>query len=246
MITRDGAKMSKSKGNVVSPAVDRGALRRRYGSLLCAVHRAAGPGRRLADTGVEGVYRFLRRLHRFTTQVANADTAVIGGAADSERDLSLKRKVAWAIKKVTDDMAGKFSFNTAIAALMELTNDCSRALQDGIDRTTTTFALSTAASLLLPVAPHVASECYHQLTGEHVWKQPWPEPDESLLQLDTVELACHVNGKLRGRFKVPADASEDAVKEQALALAEVQQAIGDRTIERVVVVPGRLINVVAT
>jgi leucyl-tRNA synthetase len=244
MITRDGAKMSKSKGNTVSPREIIDA----YGAdaARCYVLFMGPPdqGADWSDTGVEGVYRFLRRLFRFTVQVANAEGPVIGAATDADRDLALRRKVAWAIQKVTDDMSGKFAFNTAIAALMELTNDVSKALQDGIDRETAAFALSTAASLLLPFAPHTASECYHRLTGEHVWKQPWPEPDEELLRTETVELACQINGKVKARVTVPQDASEEVVRETVLGLDEIKAAVGDRSVKRVVVVPGRLVNVV--
>jgi leucyl-tRNA synthetase len=197
-----------------------------------------------SDTGVEGVYRFLRRMLRFTAQVATSDLAMIGGAADPERDTALRRKVAWAVKKVTDDMSGRFAFNTAIAALMELTNECSKALQEGIGRDTVRFALGTAASLLFPFAPHIASECYFQLTGEHVWKQPWPEPDEALLRTETIELACQVNGKIRGRFNISQEASEDAIREAAFQLEEIQQAVGAGSVTRVVVVPGRLVNII--
>jgi leucyl-tRNA synthetase len=244
MITRNGAKMSKSKGNVVSPR----EIIEKYGvdTARCYILFIGPPdqGADWSDTGIEGVYRFLRRLTRFTTQVATSGQATIGTATDPERDLALRRKAAWAIKKVTDDMSGKFAFNTAIAALMELTNECSKALQDGIDRDTASFALSTAASLLLPFAPHVASECYHRLTGEHVWKQPWPEPDEALLQTEMVEMACQINGKVRGHLSVPQATSDDAVREAALQLKEVQHAVGDRSIKRVIVVPGRLVNIV--
>jgi leucyl-tRNA synthetase len=245
MITRNGAKMSKSRGNVVSPRT----IIEKYGAdtARCYVLFMGPPeqGADWSDTGVEGVYRFLRRLSRFTIQVATSDLATIGGAADSERDVALRRKVAWAVKKVTDDMSsGRFAFNTAIAALMELTNECSKALQDGIGRDTMKFALSTAASLLFVFAPHIASECYYQLTGEHVWKQPWPEPDEALLRTETIELACQVNGRIRGRISVPQEASEDAICEAALRLEEVQQAIADGSVKRVVVVPGRLVNIV--
>jgi leucyl-tRNA synthetase len=244
MITRDGAKMSKSKGNVVSPRT----IIEKYGADTARSYVLfMGPpevGADWSDTGVEGVYRFLRRLHRFTVQVVASDLPVIGAAADPERDLALRRKTAWAIKKVTDDMSGRFAFNTAIAALMELTNECSRALQDGIDRDTVKSALETAASLLLPFAPHIASECYYQLTGEHVWKQPWPEADEALLRTETIELACQVNGKVRGRINVAQDASEDAIREAALQVDEVQQAVGNGSIRRVIVVPGRLVNIV--
>jgi leucyl-tRNA synthetase len=236
--------MSKSKGNVVSPR----SIIEKYGAdtARCYVLFMGPPeqGADWSDTGVEGVYRFLRRLTRFTTQVATATQSVIGGNADPNRDDALQRKVAWAIKKVTDDMSERFAFNTAIAALMELTNECSHALQEGISRETARFALSTAASLLFPFAPHVASECYHQLTGDHVWKQPWPEPDETLLRTETVELACQVNGKIRSRINVPADATEDIIREMVLDVPEVRQVVGKNSIKRVVVVPGRLVNIV--
>jgi leucyl-tRNA synthetase len=104
--------------------------------------------------------------------------------------------------------------------------------------------LDRSASLLLPFAPHIASECYYQLTGEHVWKQPWPEPDEALLRSETVELACQINGKVRGRISVAQEASDDAIREAALRLDEVQQAVAGRSVKRVVVVPGRLVNIV--
>ncbi|MGH3808299.1 MAG: leucine--tRNA ligase [Pseudonocardiaceae bacterium] len=244
MITRNGAKMSKSKGNVVPPRT----IIEKYGAdtARCYVLFMGPPeaGADWSDTGVEGVYRFLRRLLRFTDQVMGADGPTIGSATDPQRDDALRRKVAWAIKKVTDDMSGKFAFNTAIAALMELTNECSKALQDGIDRATAEFALSTAASLLFPFAPHIASECYYRLTFEHVWKMPWPEADEALLRTETVQLACQVNGRVRGHISVAQDATEDAIREMALQSDEVQQAVSTGTVKRVIVVPGRLVNIV--
>jgi leucyl-tRNA synthetase len=244
MITRNGAKMSKSKGNVVPPRT----IIEKYGAdaARCYVLFMGPPesGADWSDTGVEGVYRFLRRLLRFTDQVVTTDGPTIGRTPDPQRDDALRRKVAWAIKKVTDDMSGKFAFNTAIAALMELTNECSKALQDGIDRATAEFALGTAASLLFPFAPHIASECYHRLTGEHVWKTPWPEADEALLRTETVQLACQVNGKIRGHISVAQDATEDTIREAALQSDEVKQAVSTGTVKRVIVVPGRLVNIV--
>jgi leucyl-tRNA synthetase len=245
MITRNGAKMSKSKGNVISPR----AIVERYGAdtARCYVLFMGPPeqGADWSDTGVEGVYRFLRRLHRFTLQALDQDGIPTSGIATDEVDLALSRKVAWAIDKVTADLSGgRFAFNTAIAALMELVNDCSRAIQQGVSREVLRFALSTAASLLFPFAPHLASECYHLLTGEHVWKHPWPEPDRELLRRDSVELACQVNGKLRGRITVASDATEDAIRDAVLGLQEIQEIVGDRSIRRLVVVPGRLVNLV--
>ncbi|WP_231390486.1 class I tRNA ligase family protein [Nocardia sp. CNY236] len=236
--------MSKSKGNAVSPR----EIIARYGAdaARCYVLFIGPPdqGADWSDTGVSGAYRFLRRLFRFTVQVCGTDAVTIGVSPGRDSSLALQRKTARTIQKVTTDMSGKFAFNTAIAALMGLTNDIGRALQDGIDLKTATFALSTTASLLLPFAPHTASECYYRLTGEHVWKQPWPEPDAKLLHAETVELACQINGTVRGRITVPQGASEEAIRAAALDLSEIRAAMGARSIERVVVVPGRLVNFV--
>ncbi len=244
MITKDGAKMSKSKGNVVSPRT----IIEKYGAdtARCYVLFMGPPeqGADWSDEGLEGVHRFFRRVWRYTDEILGTDAEVIGKAEDPERDLALRRRIAWAIAKVTEDMSGRFAFNTAIAALMSLSNDTSKALQDGIRRETAVEAVSTLASLLLPFAPHLSSEVYHRLTGKQVWKEPWPVADESLLHEETVELIVQVNAKTRGRLSVPADISEDELRERARAADLVKREIGDRTIKRIIVVPGRLVNVV--
>ncbi|GHJ39820.1 leucine--tRNA ligase [Streptomyces sp. TS71-3] len=243
MITKDGAKMSKSKGNVVSPRT----IIEKYGSdtARCYVLFMGPPdqGGDWSDEGLEGVHRFFRRVWRYTDEITGTGAEVIGKAEDPERDLALRRRTAWAITKVTDDMSGKYAFNTAIAALMTLSNDCSKALQDGIRRETVTEAVSTLASLLLPFAPHLSSEVYHRLTGRQVWKESWPVADESLLQTETVEMIVQVNAKTRGRVSVPADASEDDIRVAVQETAVIREAVGDRTVKRIIVVPGRLVNV---
>ncbi|MDT7596485.1 MAG: leucyl-tRNA synthetase [Pseudonocardiales bacterium] len=245
MITRDGAKMSKSKGNVVSPRT----LIDQYGvdAVRCYVLFMGPPeaGGDWSDEGVEGVYRFLRRLWRVAADVAGSHDAVLGTALDQAREDELRREMHATIKKVTEDMSGgSFAFNTAIAALMKLNNSCILAAQNGIRRETLREAVRTIASLLLPFAPHVASEVYHQLTGDHVWKQPWPVADEAWLHLDTVELALQINAKNRGKLVVAADAPEDAIKQAALDSDIVRAAQNGSTIRKVIVVPGRLVNVV--
>ena len=245
MITRDGAKMSKSKGNVVSPRT----LIDQYGvdAVRCYVLFMGPPeaGGDWSDEGVEGVYRFLRRLWRVAADVAGSHDAVLGTALEQAREDELRREMHATIKKVTEDMSGgSFAFNTAIAALMKLNNSCILAAQNGIRRETLSEAVRTIASLLLPFAPHVASEVYHQLTGDHVWKQPWPVADEAWLHLDTVELALQINAKNRGKLVVAADAPEDAIKQAALDSDIVRAAQNGSTIRKVIVVPGRLVNVV--
>ncbi|MGW1951443.1 leucine--tRNA ligase [Streptomyces sp. NPDC001920] len=243
MITRDGAKMSKSKGNVVSPRtiVEKyGADTARAYILFMAPPEAGGDW---SDEGLEGVYRFFKRVWRYTETIEAAEGEVIGAAADPERDLALRRKTAWAITKVTEDMSGRYAFNTAIAALMSLSNECSRALQDGVSTDVAREAVSTLASLLQPFAPHIASDVYWRLTGKYVWQDPWPTADEELLRTETVTLVVKVNAKGRTELTVPAEASVEQIEEAAKNLPVVQEAAKGRTVKRVIVVPGRLVNV---
>lgn len=244
MVTKAGAKMSKSKGNVVSPQ----SIVDRYGAdtARCYVLFMGPPeqGADWSDEGVEGMFRFLRRLWNYASQITGALGPNIGDAHNPDRDIALRRKANWTIKKVTTDMSGRFAFNTAIAALMELSNECGRALQDGVSKQTASHALSTVASLLFPFAPHTASEIYYQLTGTHVWKEPWPIVDESLLREEMIEIVVQINGRLRDRVRTSSDASEETLREIVINLDKVREAAAGRTIEKVIIVPGRLVNVV--
>ncbi len=173
----------------------------------------------------------------------NAAGDSLGAEPSGERDDALRRACAVAISQVTRDTDG-FAFNTAIAALMKLLNECGRAVREGITTSVAADALATLASLLQPFAPHVATEVYYQLTGDRVWTTPWPAPDEGLLQADTVEIACQINGKVRGRLTVPSDATEADVLRAALDAGYVRSHLSGRLPEKVIVVPGRLINIV--
>ena len=173
MVTKDGAKMSKSRGNVVSPA----SIVERVGAdtARCYILFVGPPDQDAdwSDAGVEGVHRFLSRLWRLAAETAER-TGAARGAPESPigaegDDLTLVRKAHWAIDKVSGDLR-RFAFNTAIAAVMELLNDCSR-LRDSAGEETQRFALATAASLLFPFAPHVCADVYERLTGERVWEQ---------------------------------------------------------------------------
>ncbi len=242
MITKDGAKMSKSKGNVVSPR----EIVERYGADTARAYILfIGPPDHDADwsdEGVEGVHRFLARLWRLSAEVAEREP---GEPPEDPQgaDLALLRKAHWAIDKVTGDMTGRFAFNTAIAAIMELVNEASR-LRDRAGSGALRFALATASSLLFPFAPHVAADGWSLLMGGRVWEQPWPVADPALLESDTYELVCQVNGKLRDRVEVSADAEREALEQLALAAPNVRAHVDGREIVRVVVVPGRLVNVV--
>ncbi len=246
MVTKDGAKMSKSRGNVVPPE----ALVARVGAdaARCYVLFIGPPDQDAdwSDTGVDGVHRFLSRLWRLAAETAeragSREAPLLSDPGAQGADLELLRKAHWAIDKVGGDMR-RFAFNTAIAAVMELLNDCSR-LRDDVDVQTLRFALATAASLLFPFAPHVSADSYELLTGERVWETAWPDADEELLERDSYELVCQVNGKLRDRVQAATGAGAEELKALCLAAPNVQAHIDGKDIVKEVVVPGKLVNVV--
>jgi leucyl-tRNA synthetase len=245
MITRDGAKMSKSRGNVISPR----DYVERYGAdtARCYVLFMAPPAQDAdwSDKGVEGVHRFLARLWRLGADVAEMCTPRVPRLPDAvdRADLEIARKANWAIEKVTNDMAGRFAFNTAIAAVMELVNECYRHRAEVSDEVLH-FATATAASLIFPFAPHAASEVYDMLTGERVWEQPWPAAEPQYLERDTVEVVAQVNGKVRDRFQAAAGASRDELESTARSCPNVVAHLDGREVLKVVVVPAKLVNFV--
>jgi leucyl-tRNA synthetase len=256
MVTKDGAKMSKSRGNVVSPA----AIVERHGAdtARCYILFVGPPDQDAdwSDEGVEGVHRFLSRLWRLAEEAAARAPAGAGrggagevnGAAEGANgtlegaDRELLRKAHWAIDKVSGDLR-RFSFNTAIAAIMELVNDCSR-LRDDASPEALAFALATAGSLVFPFAPHLGAEVHERLTGERVWEAPWPQADPAMLESERYELVCQVNGRLRDRVSAAASASADELKELCRNAPNVRAHIDGMEIVKEVVVPGRLVNLV--
>jgi leucyl-tRNA synthetase len=250
MVTKDGAKMSKSKGNVVSPA----SIVKRYGAdtARCYILFVGPPDQDAdwSDEGVEGVHRFLTRLWRLAADTAergeggslpSVDAFGENGSLDGD-DLELARKAHWAIDKVSEDMR-RFAFNTCIAAVMELLNDCSR-MRESLHVDSLRFGLATAASLLSPFAPHLSSDVYDMLTGQRVWEQPWPHADPEMLEREAYELVCQVNGKLRDRVQAPSDATAEELKALCLAAPNVVAHIDGQEIVKEIVVPGRLVNLV--
>jgi leucyl-tRNA synthetase len=246
MVTKDGAKMSKSKGNVVPPA----AIVERYGAdtARCYILFVGPPDQDAdwSDAGVEGVHRFLGRLWRLAAEIADAGPSPANGVQGpldaTGDDLILMRKAHWAIDKVTGDL-WRFAFNTAIAAVMELLNEASR-LREAAGEEALRFALATAGSLLFPFAPHVSADIYERLTGERVWEQPWPQAEEAFLEREVYELVCQVNGKLRDRVQAAADASADELKQLCLVAPNVKAHVDGREIVKEIVVPGKLVNLV--
>jgi leucyl-tRNA synthetase len=248
MITRDGAKMSKSRGNTVSPA----EYVERYGADTARTYICfMGPPERDADwvdEGVEGVNRFLSRLWRLCVEVeAKGGEDDFDGAGEGDAR-ALLVKAHWAIDKATRDFQRGFQFNTVIAAVMELINDAYR-LKDGLygeagGTAAVRFAAATAASLVFPFAPHLGAEVWERLRGGRVWEEPWPQADPPLLSSETVTLVVQVNGKLRDRIEASAETPKDELLRLARASEKVSRFLDGKEVVKEVVVPGKLVNLV--
>jgi leucyl-tRNA synthetase len=237
----DGQKMSKSRGNVISPT----PIVERYGAdaARCYILFIGPPDQDAAwsESSLEGVHKFLARLWRLGDELAGDRDAE--QPTDPEGDaLTLVRKANWAIDKVTSDMGGRFAFNTAIAAIMELVNEVYR--HPTADLAARRFATATAASLVFPFAPHLGAEVYELLTGRRVWDEPWPAADAAMLVADTFELVCQVNGKVRDRVTARTGAAREELERLCLDTRGMQNHLDGHEIAKVVVVPDKLVNVV--
>ena len=239
----DGNKMSSSKGNVISPA----EIVERYGAdaARCYVLFMGPPDQDAAwaETGVEGVHRFLARLWRLGEELGGEASGAEPPPQPQGDALAIVRKAHWAIEKVTADMRTRFATNTAIAAIMELVNEIYR--HPGADVRARRFATATAASLVFPFAPHLGAEVYERLTGRRVWEEPWPQADPAMLVAETFELVCQVNGKVRDRITAPTGASREELERLALEARGVRAHLNGQRVVKVVVVPGKLVNIVA-
>ena len=247
MVLKDGAKMSKSKGNTVDPQ----ELIQQYGADTVRLFMmfAAPPEQSLewSDAGVEGAHRFLKRLWRLVQEhqatQARPDTSALSDAA---RDL--RRKTHETIAKVSDDFGRRQTFNTAIAAVMELSNDMGRFTVDSDnDRAVMQESLEAAVLLLAPIVPHISHVLWQALGhSEAVVNVPWPQHDESALVKDTIELVVQVNGKVRARIDAPASADKAALEAMARSAPNAQRFLEGMTIRKVIVVPGKLVNIVVS
>ncbi len=251
MVIKDGAKMSKSKGNVVSPD----DMIARYGADATRMYAlfAAPPDRDLdwQEDGVAGVSRFLSRVYRLVMRFAPIARAGAGKRAEAPTGVSLAllRKLHQTIAKITQDFSGRWHFNTTIAAIMELVNELFAAeasLASGeVPPVVLSELLRSLVLLLAPLAPFLSQELWAELGGAgEVFKQPWPVSDAALAREDEIEIPVQVNGKLRAVVRVAVDADKAAIEAAALADAKVQEWIADKTVVKVIIVPGKLVNLV--
>ena len=247
MVNKDGSKMSKSKGNTVDPQ----QLIDRYGADTVRLFMmfAAPPEQSLewSDSAVEGASRFLNRLWRavFTHVSAGSAPARNLDALD-EAQKALRRTVHATIDKVSDDVGRRYTFNTAIAANMELLNTLGR-YEDPSDngRALMQEALEATVLMLSPIVPHIAQALWSALGhAGSVVDCRWPQADPAALVRDSIELVVQVNGKMRGKVTVAANATDEDIQSAALAEPNVQRFMDGKQLRKVIVVPGRLVNVV--
>ncbi|MDD7034782.1 MAG: leucine--tRNA ligase [Firmicutes bacterium] len=246
MVIKDGAKMSKSLGNVVSPA----EIIEKYGADTARLFIlfAAPPERELdwSNKGVEGSYRFLNRIWRLVYEFKEKyDTSDTKYEITSDGDRALEYALNYTIKKVTEDVRDRFNFNTAISAIMELVNEMYRYKEGEVNEGLYAFAVKNLIVLIAPFVPHISEELWENLEyGGSVHQQSWPEYDESKLVKDTVEIVVQINGKNKEKINIPGDAGRD----EMLAIAEENETIRSLTegknVVKMIAVPGRLINIV--
>jgi leucyl-tRNA synthetase len=247
MVLKDGAKMSKSKGNTVSPE----ELLSKYGAdtvrFFCMF--AAPPEQSLewSDKGVEGGYRYLKRLHKLVTDFSELK----GIPALDTNNLTPEQKnirfvTHTTIEKVTNDFDKRQQFNTAIAAMMELTNALSKAPQNSDnDKAVLAEGVSALVRLLQPIVPHITHALWEALGNKECCAEAnWPVADSNAMQAESLQLAVQVNGKLRDNISVDVNASKEQIEQTALASAKVKKHLEGKTVKKVIVVPKRLVNIV--
>ena len=249
MVIKDGAKMSKSLGNIVSPE----EIQAKYGADTARLFIlfAAPPEKELdwSDAGVEGSYRFLNRVYRLVQEYVNEIRGDFRGSEtitiQSAEDKALNFQLNATVKKVTEDAGGRFSFNTAISSIMELVNALYKYKQGEVNVPLMNDAIEKLILILNPFVPHITEELWNDLGHEdRVYQQIWPEFDPAALELETVEIIVQVNGKLKDKMAFEKNAEKSAIEEAALTSERVQDAIAGKSVVKTIVVPNKLINFV--
>jgi len=252
MVLKDGTKMSKSKGNTVDPE----ALINEYGADTVRLFSmfAAPPEQSLewTDSGVEGAFRFLKKLWKAV--ITHIDASATHQITDinqktlNDQQKGLRRKTHETIAKVSDDYSRRQTFNTAIAAVMELVNDITKhADRSNIEGLAVEReALEATVTLLAPIVPHITHSLWQELGHtQTIIDQPWPKALDEALVKDSITVVAQVNGKLRAKLAVPANASKEDIERLAMSEPSVQKHIDGKMIRKVIVVPGKLVNIVA-
>jgi len=245
MVLKDGAKMSKSRGNTVDPQ----ALIDRYGADTVRLFSmfAAPPEQSLewSDSGVEGAHRFIKRLWRLVHDFGSAEKLSLPTTLTLEQK-NLRRKTHETIAKVSDDYGRRQTFNTAVAAIMELCNELGRhPSENSTDRAIISEGLHAVLQMLWPITPHITEHLWQQLTGQAFVESLWPVVDDNALDRDELEIVVQVNGKVRGKVMVPTSADNAAIEALAMEQDNVKRFLADKTVRKVIVVPQKLVNIVA-
>lgn len=247
MVIKDGKKMSKSIGNVVSPE----EIINKYGADTARLFIlfAAPPDRELdwSDAGVEGSFRFLNRVYRLVYELSN----VVGDVeksytANSDADKSLLYALNATIKKVTEDAGGRFNFNTAISSIMELVNEMYKYKElPVINKQLLKACVEDLVIVLAPFTPHICDEMWEHLGHkEYLFNVAWPSYDEAALIKDTVEIVVQINGKVKEKLNVPNNLDKAAFEKLVMEDASVKKLVSDKSVVKVIAVPGKLINIV--
>lgn len=250
MVNKDGKKMSKSIGNVVSPD----EIIKKYGADTARLFIlfAAPPEKELdwSDEGVEGSYRFLNRVYRLAIETVERinDEQNNSKAQDDKKnsdDKELLLMMNAAIKKVTEDAGGRFNFNTAISSIMELVNECYRYKELDHARTDLLVdAVKNVVILLYPFAPHIAEEMWESFDSGRLGDQPWTSYDESALERDEVEIVVQINGKIKEKLMVDSKLDKKGLEDFVMANENVIAHIEGKNVIKVIPIPGRLVNIV--
>lgn len=246
MVLMDGSKMSKSKGNTISPM----EIIEKFGADTARLFIlfAAPPERDLdwSDAGVEGCFKFINRVYRVVDELSYLAGKDVEFGELNKQDQEMRAKTNSTMKKVTEDLSVKFGFNTAIASLMELVNELYKYKElDNRNEAVLKEALEAIVVIIAPFTPHLGEELWTMIGKEgSVFDISWPKYDESAIQLDEIEIVVQVNGKVRSKIMVPVEITEDEMKESALSDDRVKEFIEGKSIVKVVSIPSKLVNIV--